>query len=109
MESTNKLTNRIEERCGSEKTKPRMGFPSLRLWGGASAFQSQRLKVGGSGARWAFVVTLILDSSQNPDAPSANTPSVVGSELGVLRDADDSASSGPLVAPAMIDLPGMVS
>ncbi len=31
----------------------------------------------------------------NPDAPSANTPTVVGSELGSLRDANDLTSSGP--------------
>jgi hypothetical protein len=42
---------------------PRMGYPSLRVWGGpAPFFQSQRLKVGGSGARWVFLVTTILDS-----------------------------------------------
>ena len=39
VESTNKLTNRIEETCESERTTPRMGFPSLRVWV-ASAFLS---------------------------------------------------------------------
>jgi len=44
---------------------PRMGFPSLRVWGGPTPFfQSQRLKVGGSAARWVFVVTTILDGFQ---------------------------------------------
>jgi hypothetical protein len=42
-----------------------MGFPSLGGWDGpAPSFQSQRLKVGGSAARWVFVVTTILDSLQ---------------------------------------------
>jgi hypothetical protein len=61
VESTNKLTNRIEERCESEGTKLRMGFPSLRTWGGpAPLFQSQRLKVGRSAARWVFLDKFIL-------------------------------------------------
>jgi hypothetical protein len=42
-----------------------MGFPSLRVCGGPEPFfQSQRLKVGGSAARWVFVVTAILDVFQ---------------------------------------------
>jgi len=62
---TNKLTNRIEDSGESERTTPRMGFPSLGGWDGpAPSFQSQRLKVGGSAARWVFVVTTILDSLQ---------------------------------------------
>ena len=45
----------------------------------------------------------------NPGAPSANAPRVAGSGVWLLKAAVGSASSGPLVAPAMIDLPGMVS
>jgi len=45
----------------------------------------------------------------NPGAPSANAPRVAGSGVWLLRAAVGSASSGPLVAPAMIALPGIVS
>jgi hypothetical protein len=41
--------------------------------------------------------------------PRANAPSVTGSGVRELRDAAGSVSSGPLVAPAVIALPGMVS
>jgi hypothetical protein len=55
----------MEERFESEGTEPRMGLPSLRVWGGpAPFFQSQRLKVGRSAARRVFVVTAILNSFQ---------------------------------------------
>jgi len=65
VESTKKLTNRIGERRESERTEPRMGFPFLRAWGRpALFFQSQRLKVGVSTARWDFVVTPSVDSFQ---------------------------------------------
>jgi hypothetical protein len=45
----------------------------------------------------------------NPGAPSANAPRVTGSGVWLLRAAVGSASSDPLVAPAMIALPGTVS
>jgi len=45
----------------------------------------------------------------NPGAPSANAPRVAGSGVWLLKAAVGSGSSGPLVAPATIDLPGMVS
>src|SRR5580704_9604881 len=45
----------------------------------------------------------------SPGDPIASVPSVAGSGVGVVNDAVGSPSSGPLVAPAMIDLPGMVS
>src|SRR5580700_9472209 len=45
----------------------------------------------------------------SPGAPSANAPRVAGSGVWLLRAAVGSASSGPLVAPAIIALPGMVS
>ena len=46
------------QKADQQKSKPRMGFPSLRLWRGpASFFQSQRFKVGGSACAMIFVVT----------------------------------------------------
>jgi hypothetical protein len=45
----------------------------------------------------------------SPGAPSANAPRVAGSGVWLLKAAVGSASSGPLVAPAMIALPAMVS
>jgi hypothetical protein len=45
----------------------------------------------------------------NPGAPSANAPRVAGAELGEIADAEESPSTGPVVAPAMMALPGVDS
>ena len=54
-----------------------------------------------------------MDSSRlqidNPGAPSANAARVIGAESGVIADGDDSAATGPEVAPARIGVLGVVS
>jgi hypothetical protein len=66
VKSASTPDNRIEDGCENERNKPRIRSPFFeRLQSGpALFFQSQGLKVGGSTARWVFVVAAILDGSQ---------------------------------------------